>query len=122
MAYSIEIYRPKEGADIVIRVRRDGINCSAEVGYDLHWIADGELSQPRSEFLYNHADFFATGLVFRVFRDDECESSVLEFATIKSEALSADDRKKALDSIPGLLRRVGVEADMTELEAALLSL
>jgi|GEM_PF-5791065 len=136
MTDTLIVYRPKEGADIVIKIMRDNVNISPGAGFDLYAEAlrdnpSQELSSspgqrlpdpnPQGNFSYNEPYFFKNGLTFRTFAEERPAEAVLEFGTNPLMARNAEDRQRALASIPVLLKRVGIDADCTALEKILAS-
>ncbi len=102
-------YRPQEGAHLVVRVTRGGVNVCGELAVRLHSrYAEKCLSDNVKirEFLAGEPYLLPAGLVFRVYDDGRGDAHwVLEFL---ADPARRDERAAILAGLPGVLADAGV--------------
>lgn len=109
MNEKIQAYIPPKGADMVLRISRDGENISESIAHSLYDRYFEEATQrdetPRA-FIPNYAYVFDNGIVFRLYDPEEGpDAKVIE---VMADPDHASDRAKVMCELPDVLRKAGV--------------
>lgn len=115
--HRLTFYRPREGADLVIKIEDGDVNVSQCIAMQLHKIWSQEqqrLNKGRQAFISNITYRFSSGLVFRLFDSGlEDGNVVTEFLALNRDGVS---KKTILLTVTERLCAAGISAQsMSEL-------
>lgn len=112
MNEEVQAYRPTKGANLAMRISREGENISEEIAYKLYDMYFGEATarneQPE-EFTPNFAYVLENGIVFRLF--DPGEKAGQKVIEVMADPEHPYDPEIILDNLSDVLREAGVEND-----------
>jgi hypothetical protein len=110
MNEEIQSYKPASGADLAMRISREGENISEEIAYKLYDMYFGEATarneQP-DEFTPNFAYVLENGIVFRLF--DPGEEAGQKVIEVMADPEHPYDPEMILGNLSEVLREAGVE-------------